>query len=295
MQTQHGDLLAETPQRLPVLLSAFAAGILLAISLDLDQQGLASTLSRASGALAAVYLAVILLSLLSRSISNRLTGVLHRLSSWLGISLTGTWVLFSGIGCTATGSLAAGGGPRVLNQLSLPLWILGVVLVVLGLRSIEPTSRETSASSTQILALILIISLGWYLRTVDLETMPYVLSGDEGSAGLVGWEFVEGTRDNLLGLGWFSFPALYFWLLSLGQSIFGRSVYAIRLFSAIAGTLTIAATYWGGKLLFNRNVGLMAGAWLATLHMHVFFSRVAYNNVFDGFFLILAIALLYRG
>jgi uncharacterized membrane protein len=124
--------------------------------------------------------------------------------------------------------------------------------------------------------------------------MPFVLSGDEGSAGLIGVEFLKGTRNNPLGLGWFSFPALYFWLLSLLQTAFGPTEFAIRLLSALAGTLTILGTYLAGRELFSRKVGILAAAWLATFHYHVFFSRVAYNNIFDGLSLVLLITSLHQ-
>jgi hypothetical protein len=181
------------------------------------------------------------------------------------------------------------------NQVAVAFWLLGIVFVLLALRLSEATLKKARITPWEITALMLFIILGWIIRTVDLETMPYVLSGDEGSAGLVGWEFVEGTRADILGLGWFSFPGLYFWLLSLCQSIFGRSVFAIRLVSSIVGTLSITATYLAGKILFNRTVGLIAAAWLTTFHYHVFFSRIAYNNIFDGLFLVLCVAFLYKG
>jgi 4-amino-4-deoxy-L-arabinose transferase-like glycosyltransferase len=184
---------------------------------------------------------------------------------------------------------------NIRPRIDLALWLLGITLVVLSLRSEPLSTQEQNVSPWEIFVLILIVSLGWIVRAIKIESMPYVLSGDEGSAGLVAWEFLEGSRDNIFGLGWFSFPALYFWLLSLGQSLYGRTVEAIRLVSALVGTLTLAATYLAGKFMFNRKVGLVAAAWLATFHFHVFFSRVAYNNIFDGLFLVLAVALLFRG
>ncbi len=125
--------------------------------------------------------------------------------------------------------------------------------------------------------------------------MPYVLSGDEGSAGLTAWEFRTGARDNLLSLGWFSFPALYFGLLSVSQAVFGRTAEAIRLVSALAGALTIPALYWMARQMFGRPAALAAAAWLGAFHVHVFFSRLAYNNIFDGLLFVLAAGGLWLG
>jgi len=125
--------------------------------------------------------------------------------------------------------------------------------------------------------------------------MPFVLGGDEGSAGLVGWEFVQGNRDNLLSLGWFSFPALYFWLLSISQTIFGRSIEAIRWVSALGGALTVVALYWAGRGMFGRRTAFWASAWLSTFHVHLFFSRLAYNNIWDGLFFTIAFGAIWQG
>jgi 4-amino-4-deoxy-L-arabinose transferase-like glycosyltransferase len=199
--------------------------------------------------------------------------------------------LLLSIGASVWASFDINISPRI----DLVLWLLGITLVVLSLRSEQSSAQGRTVSPWEIFLLILIIILGWIVRATQIESMPYVLSGDEGSAGLVAWEFLEGSRDNILGLGWFSFPALYFWLLSLGQSLYGRTIEAIRLASALVGTLTLAATYLAGRLIFNRKVGLIAAAWLATFHFHVFFSRIAYNNIFDSLFLVLAVAFLFRG
>jgi len=77
--------------------------------------------------------------------------------------------------------------------------------------------------------------------------------------------------------------------------LLGRTVLAIRLPSAIAGALTIPATYWLVREMLGRRAAWMAALWLTAFHQHVFFSRVAYNNIFDGLFLALSAAALYRG
>lgn len=226
---------------------------------------------------------------------NQIMTMPSSISTKLDLSRNRKYLLIAGLALTFIASLRPSHDPRFALTINAALWLLGILLILFALRSTKAISQKPSQAPWILITLLLLLSAGWFLRTVDLEIMPYVLSGDEGSAGLVGREFVEGTRDDLLGLGWFSFPALYFWLLSLLQSLFGRTVFAIRILSSIAGTITIAATYLAGAQLFNRKVGLIAAAWLATFHFHVFFSRVAYNNIFDGLFFILSVALLHKG
>ena len=219
----------------------------------------------------------------------------HYVTQLLAIPIHHLYLIAFGLLLSLASNAAAGDHLQTNSPVAVPLWLGGITFVVLGLLGDNRSTQRDTRQIREQLALFLLLIIALALRTWRVADMPYVLSGDEGSVGLVGWEFLEGSRDNLLGLGWFSFPALYSWLLSLCQSIFGRSVLAIRLVSSITGTLTIAATYLAGSILFNRKVGLIAAAWLATFHYHVFFSRVAYNNIFDGLFLILTVALLYKG
>jgi 4-amino-4-deoxy-L-arabinose transferase-like glycosyltransferase len=219
----------------------------------------------------------------------------YALADHLKISIHQLAALLVGMILVAAGSIGSAKDATLTAQLNLVLWIFGVCLVFLGLRSPERAKPTKKSPITWELGLfLLILTLGCILRVIRLESMPFILSGDEGSAGLIGIEFLEGPRNNIVGIGWFSFPALYFWLLSFLQTIFGRTVLAIRLLSALAGTLTILGTYLAGKELFSPKVGFIAAAWLASFHYHVFFSRIAYNNIFDGLSLVLLITSLHQ-
>ncbi|MBL7959615.1 glycosyltransferase family 39 protein [bacterium] len=87
-------------------------------------------------------------------------------------------------------------------------------------------------------------------------------------------------------------------LVFLNYSIFGISDYAARIVSVILGTLVIPATYFLGKILFNRFVGCIAAA-LATVSVYsVFWSRVSRNYAsFELFYLLLIIVfwLMFEG
>jgi len=52
-------------------------------------------------------------------------------------------------------------------------------------------------------------------------------------------------------------------LLSVSSKIFGHSDWALRIPSAIAGTLTIGVTYLTGREFFNREVGLISAFFIA--------------------------------
>ncbi len=130
-------------------------------------------------------------------------------------------------------------------------------------------------------------------RSIDLNGIPPILGGDEGALGLTAWQFVTGERNNILAMGWFSWPALHAWIASWPQEILGPTAAAIRWPSAVAGTLTVLATLWMARRLVGpRLARWLSAAALSVSHVHLLFSRVAMNNVFDGLLLATAVGAL---
>ena len=68
----------------------------------------------------------------------------------------------------------------------------------------------------------------------------------------------------LLGENWFEKPVLMYWGAALGMAIFGIGETAARLPSALGATLSVFITYWVGRRLFTRGIGLSAAVILAT-------------------------------
>jgi len=140
-----------------------------------------------------------------------------------------------------------------------------------------------------------IFALALGLRAWQMSQFPNTYSGDEGSAGLFAVELLDGKANNLFGLGWFSFPALYFTVQSAAIALLGQTVEAVRLTSAVAGALTVVAVYWLGRAMFDRTTAVLAALYLAASHYHIHMSRIALNNIWDGLFGTLAIAGLWYG
>ncbi|MBM3121154.1 MAG: glycosyltransferase family 39 protein [Chloroflexi bacterium] len=269
-----------------LVLAGLAQAALGAYLLSLDGPPLASLAVAILGSLETLVGALAL-----KHIATRLA----RLAAWVGVSATQALAIANGLVLAMAARAAAGDGPLVLSPLATPLWLAGIALVVWGCSRRGEASAVRRWTRLEIAAVGLLALAAFIVRAWDLGHMPFVLSGDEGSAGLTAWEFRTGARDNVLSLGWFSFPSFYFALLSLGQLIFGRTTEAIRIVSAFAGALTIPALYALAREMLSRPAAFAAAAWLAAFHVHVFFSRLAYNNIFDGLLLILAAGGLWRG
>lgn len=179
-------------------------------------------------------------------------------------------------------SLAA--GDRLIAN-SAPVanfsWLIVIGCVVALLYRKE---ESTVLSRWELRLLAFLFVLGLAVRGLLTAEFPATFSGDEGSAGLVAVQFFEGDVDNLFVTGWFSFPSFYFAVQSVGIHIWGQTVQAARLISAFAGGLTVVATYWMVRKLFDPVTAVFAAAYLAVSHYHIHFSRIALNNVWDSLF-----------
>jgi len=147
-------------------------------------------------------------------------------------------------------------------------WLVAVGLAVAG--SLTPRAEHPAEARRPVVGLDrwdIVLSVGLFVLALALRAYatgryPTTYSGDEGSAGLYAVELLTGKANNLFGLGWFSFPALYFTVQSAAIALFGQTVEAVRLTSAVAGALTVVALYWLGRAMFNRTTALLAALFL---------------------------------
>ena len=121
-----------------------------------------------------------------------------------------------------------------------------------------------------------ILVVGVALRFNDLTAVPRGLHGDEAIAGL------EGQR--ILDQGWIGpysgdargQPSGPLYLTAASVSVFGNSVFAVRVVSAFAATLTLAALYW----VLRRNAGartaLAGTAILAVMSWHLHYAHIGF-------------------
>lgn len=228
-------------------------------------------------------------------VAGQLQSLVERLSRFLWVKGYQLAPLTVGVILALGSRSAAGDGVLSHSVWHGPMWLLGMALVVGGLwqkprwhRLRWPSWREAGPAIG-----LLVLALG--TRLLALGHVPYGMNGDEGSAGLVGIEYLAGARDNLLTVAWHSFPSFYFWLVAASQYLFGTTIAAVRLPSAIAGSLAVLAVYWAAKRLFGQPHALFSGLLICALHLHVMFSRIAVSNVFDTLFLAVTLGSLWVG
>lgn len=138
--------------------------------------------------------------------------------------------------------------------------------------------------------LIVIIVLAFFLRFYELGKVPASPDWDEVSLGYNAYSILKTGRDEygkFLPLVFRSFddykPPLYVYLTIPAIALFGLNVTAVRLPSAILGTLTILFAYFLIRELFAQHkyrekISLISVFLLAISPWHLQFSRVAFET-----------------
>lgn len=173
-------------------------------------------------------------------------------------------------------------------------WMTAIGLAVTGSLQTRPEARPAT-NRYELLFTAVLFAVAFALRGTATAVMPPTFSGDEGSAGLTAVLFRDGQASNLFATGWFSFPSLYFALQSVGLHIWGQTIEALRIPSALAGAATVVALYWLGRSLFDRRVAAIAAVYLTVSHYHIHISRIGLNNIWDGLFGVLALLGFWHG
>lgn len=123
------------------------------------------------------------------------------------------------------------------------------------------------------------------LRLVNLETVLYTINGDEASIGLEVQRVLAGEIRHPFALMWGSHSSLVAFVLALPARVVGLSVGSLRLMHALICTLAIPALYLLARPIAGRDGAAVATLFLATLPMHLHYSRVSVGaGIWDSFF-----------
>ncbi|NMB86989.1 MAG: hypothetical protein GYA17_01440 [Chloroflexi bacterium] len=222
----------------------------------------------------------------------RVTAGYKRLADWLDVSPLQAALLLLSPWVALLATLAAGLGDMAVHQaVSLLAWCGAICMAVGG--GWQRSRRRVKIHPGIALAVVAIFGLALLLRLPDTAHIPVVFTGDEGAMGLTAQGFLRGTINNLFWVIWYGFPSLFFFLQSVSMSFLGLTVAALRIPSAIIGSVTVLVTFFAGRALFNWRVGLLASLFLAGMHFHIHFSRLAFNNIWDGLFFVAFVGALY--
>lgn len=143
-----------------------------------------------------------------------------------------------------------------------------------------------------------VITLGLLVRVVSLESFPAGLNADEAAIGYNAWSLINTGKDEH-GASWplvfRSFddykPPIYFYLVLPFVYFLDLTVLAVRLPSAIMGTISIWLVYQLAQRLFRKNYypSIIATLIFATSPWAIHFSRGGWEVNAALFFILLGI------
>lgn len=187
-----------------------------------------------------------------------------------------------------------GFGLEVHYVVQIALLLSGFLLLMIGLGG--QSWRLPQLTKYEALLLCVITVVAFIPRVVGLESIVHRFVDEIHFAGAVArLDSVPNTQI----LTPFAEVTAFAWAFPLMQAgsvgVFGPTLFALRLPSAIVGTLTVPALYFLARTLFDRRTAIIAALLLATFPPHIHFSRLALNNIADPLFGTLALGFLFRG
>jgi 4-amino-4-deoxy-L-arabinose transferase-like glycosyltransferase len=190
--------------------------------------------------------------------------------------------------------LAAGSEPIMISPAAaLITWIISICLVMVG-SWVQP--EPLRLPKWHLVGVALGITLvAFLIRGISSDRIPIFLTGDEASAGIVAGDFSNGTWNNIFITSWYGFPSFFFAIPSFFIDILGHTTEALRIPSALAGALTVTASFFVARAMFGRGAAWITAIFLAAFNFHIHFSRIGLNNIWDGLWYIVTIGALWYG
>lgn len=155
----------------------------------------------------------------------------------------------------------------------------------MSLFSFNPDGIRLFKNHRFLILLLLAITLGFLFRIIALSSINFYF--DESVYAVFAKNFVENNISPWLGSA--VQPPLFTWINSIPVYMLGVSEFSVRLPSAIFGTLSIVLVYFLAKIWYGRRTAILSAFLLAVMPLHVLYSRLAFNDVIQTFFILAAV------
>lgn len=169
---------------------------------------------------------------------------------------------------------------RRLPLLALALWLLAALLGALATRRWALTPPGAAPAPpwrrSEQLALAAILVLAAAARVLWIDTLPRAIFGDEPRIAM--WlrlAYAQGAIPEFFAMGWNTWPVIGLSLEGVFAPLLGGvSITALRLSSALMGTLGVLCTYLLARQLWGVRAALGAGVLFAIGRAAIDFSRL---------------------
>ncbi|MDP3954444.1 MAG: glycosyltransferase family 39 protein [bacterium] len=142
--------------------------------------------------------------------------------------------------------------------------------------------------------ILIIIATAAFFRFYNLADAPPGLYPDEAMNGNNALQAISTGDYKVFYPENNGREGLFMNLQAISISAFGNEPWALRLVSAIFGTLTVLGLYLLTKELFNRHIAYIASFLLAVSFWHVLFSRISFRAIMAPMFLVFALYFLWQ-
>src|SRR3989338_2442940 len=151
-------------------------------------------------------------------------------------------------------------------------------------------------SKKSIALLCAIMALGAFLRFYQITEIPPGLYPDEAMNGNNALEALATGDFKVFYPENNGREGLFINMQAISVAAFGNTPWALRIVSALIGTLTILGIYLVARELFRSNpVGLLAAFFLAASYWHLNFSRIGFRAIMLPMFATFGIYFLLKG
>lgn len=153
-----------------------------------------------------------------------------------------------------------------------------------------------------IFVLLLVLSIGFFLRFYKLGEIPSGFYQDESAIGYNAYSIIKTGKDEhgqtfplyFKSFGDYKLP-VYIYVTALSIQVFGLNEFAVRFPSALFGFLTVIVFYFFVKeLTKNRPLSIISTAFLAISPWHLHYSRATFEVSISLFLFVLGGLFLYK-
>ena len=142
-------------------------------------------------------------------------------------------------------------------------------------QSLRAAVRSEYALVAALTAVALVMRATW------LSVAPPLIHVDEEAIGFDAWRAIHGQLGDPFGIGWGTNPSMGFYMIGGFLRVFGDDIVSVRLASAVFGAVAIPMMYLLLREMFGRWHALAGAVFILGYDLHLHFSRVGLNVVWD--------------
>ena len=196
-------------------------------------------------------------------------------------------------GSTYAARMALNSDPTANYWPAFTSWLAAVFLLVVSttafpaihlwrpasMRVPRPQWRGLIRSEVALVITLTVVAL--VLRAVNLAHAPILIHGDEEQIGADAFAAASGHVHNMFGIGWGANPSMGFFLYGAFLKVLGGDIVSLRFASAVFGAAAVPALYLLLREMFGRAQALTGTVFLIGYALHLHFSRVGVNVIWD--------------